>query len=220
MVGKNLSHYKILEELGRGGMGIVYKAEVTKLDRTVAIKVLPSAALASEDDRARFYREAKAAAQLHHPNIASVFEIDEAVPEGSKDDDLRPFISMEFIEGETLHDRIQKGPLKLEEAVRIASQIASGLEAAHEKDIVHRDLKSQNVMLTAKGEAKILDFGLAQTSASTKLTRMGSTLGTVAYMSPEQAQGAAVDNRTDIWSLGVVLYEMIAGTSPFPLEAL
>jgi len=216
MIGKALSHYKILEELGRGGMGIVYKAEDTKLDRTVAIKVLPSAALASEDDRARFYREAKAAAQLHHPHIASVFEIDEAVPEGSKDDDLRPFISMEFIEGETLHDRIQKGPLKLEEAVRIASQIASGLEAAHEKDIVHRDLKSQNVMLTKKGEAKILDFGLAQTAASTKLTRMGSTLGTVAYMSPEQARGEPVDLRTDLWSLGVVLYEMISGKSPFP----
>jgi serine/threonine-protein kinase len=117
---------------------------------------------------------------------------------------------MELIEGETLAERIERGPLKLEEAVRIASQIASVLEAAHEKDIVHRDLNSQNVMLTTKGEAKILDFGLAQTAASTKLTRMGSTLGTVAYMSPEQAQGATVDNRTDIWSLGAVLYEMIA----------
>lgn len=217
MIGKSLSHYKILEELGRGGMGIVYKAEDTKLDRTVAIKVLPSAALASEDDRARFYREAKAAAQLHHPHIASVFEIDEGVssdaPHGTEPS---PFIAMEFIEGETLHDRIQKGPLKLEEAVRIASEIASALEAAHKKDIVHRDIKSQNVMLTKKGEAKILDFGLAQTAASTKLTRMGSTLGTVAYMSPEQARGEEVDHRTDLWSLGVVLHEMIAGTSPFP----
>jgi len=202
MVGKKLSHYKITAELGRGGMGIVYKAEDTKLDRTVAIKVLPSAALASDDDRARFYREAKAAAQLHHPHIASVFEIDEAVPEGSKDDDLRPFIAMEFIEGETLHDRIQKGPLKLEEAVRIASEIASALEAAHEKSIVHRDIKSANVMLTSKGSAKVLDFGLAQTAASTKLTRMGSTLGTVAYMSPEQARGEPVDLRTDLSSLG------------------
>ncbi len=113
MIGKNLSHYKILEELGRGGMGIVYKAEDTKLDQTVVIKVLPSAALTSEDDRARFYREAKAAAQLHHPHIASVFEIDEAVPEDSKDDDLRPFIAMEFIEGKTLRDRIREGPSKL-----------------------------------------------------------------------------------------------------------
>src|SRR5210317_1454884 len=142
MIGQHLSHYKIESELGRGGMGIVYRAQDTKLDRTVAIKVLPSAALSSDDDRARFYREAKAAAQLHHPHIASVFEIDEAIPEGSNDDDLRPFISMEYIEGETLSERIKKGPLKLEEAVRIASQIASGLEAAHEKDIVHRDLKS------------------------------------------------------------------------------
>ena len=216
MVGKSLSHYQITAELGRGGMGIVYRAEDTKLDRTVAIKVLPSAALASEDDRARFYREAKAAAQLHHPHIASVFEIDEAVPEGSKDDDLRPFIAMEFIEGETLHDRIQNGPLKLEEAVRIASEIASALEAAHEKNIVHRDIKSANVMLTSKGSAKVLDFGLAQTAQSTKLTRMGSTLGTVAYMSPEQARGEEVDLRTDLWSLGAVLYEMIAGKSPFP----
>jgi len=216
MVGKNLSHYKILEELGRGGMGIVYKAEDTKLDRTVAIKVLPSAALASEDDRARFYREAKAAAQLHHPHIASVFEIDEAVPVGSKDDDLRPFIAMEFIEGKTLDAKIKEGPFKLEDAVRIASEIASALEAAHKKDIVHRDIKSQNVMLTEDGAAKVLDFGLAQTAQSTKLTRMGSTLGTVAYMSPEQARGEEVDSRTDLWSLGAVIYEMIVGKSPFP----
>lgn len=219
MLGKSLSHYKILEELGRGGMGIAYKAEDTKLDRTVAIKVLPSAALASEDDRARFYREAKAAAQLHHPNIAVVHEIDEAVPsDAPHGTEPSPFIAMEFIEGESLHDRIQKGPLKLEEAVRLASQIASGLEAAHEKDIVHRDIKSGNVMLTAKGEAKILDFGLAKTTQSTKLTRMGSTLGTVAYMSPEQARGEEVDHRTDIWALGVVLYEMISGKHPFPGE--
>ena len=215
MVGKTLSHYKILEELGRGGMGIVYKAEDTRLDRTVAIKVLPLAALSSDDDRARFYREAKAAAQLHHPHIASVFEIDEAVPEGSNNDDLRPFIAMEFIEGKTLDAKIKEGPLKLENAVRIASEIASALEAAHKKDIVHRDIKSQNVMLTEEGSAKVLDFGLAQTAASTKLTRMGSTLGTVAYMSPEQTRGEDVDLRSDLWSLGVVLYEMITGKHPF-----
>ncbi|MCZ6705863.1 MAG: protein kinase, partial [Bacteroidetes bacterium] len=168
------------------------------------------------DDRARFYREAKAAAQLHHPHIASVFEIDEAVPEGSKDDDLRPFIAMEYIEGETLDAKIKEGPLKLEDAVRIGSEIASALEAAHKKDIVHRDIKSGNVMLTKKGIAKVLDFGLAQTAQSTKLTRMGSTLGTIAYMSPEQARSEEVDRRTDIWSLGVVLYEMISGKHPFP----
>jgi serine/threonine protein kinase len=216
MVGRSLSHYKIEAELGRGGMGIVYRAQDTKLDRTVAIKVLPSAALASEDDRARFYREAKAAAQLHHPHIASVFEIDEAVPEGSKDEDLRPFIAMEYIQGQTLDTKIKDGPLKIEEAIRIASEIAIALDAAHKKDIVHRDIKSQNVMLTEEGVAKVLDFGLAQTSQSTKLTRMGSTLGTIAYMSPEQARSEEVDSRSDLWSLGVVLYEMIAGRNPFP----
>ena len=216
MVGSTLSHYKILEELGRGGMGIVYKAEDTKLDRTVAIKVLPSAALASEDDRARFYREARAAASLSHPNIAVIHEIDEAVPEGSKDDDLRPFIAMEYIEGDTLKARIEKGPLKLKEATRIAAEVATGLKAAHDKNIVHRDIKSGNIMVDENGTAKILDFGLAQTAKSTKLTQMGSTLGTVAFMSPEQARGDEVDLRTDLWSLGVVLYEMIAGRSPFP----
>ena len=217
MVGKSLSHYQITAELGRGGMGIVYKAEDTKLDRTVAIKVLPSAALASEDDRARFYREAKAAAQLHHPHIASIFEIDEADPsDAPHGTQPSPFIAMEFIEGETLHDRIQQSPLKIKEAVRIGREVASALEAAHEKGIVHRDIKSANVMLTAKGSAKVLDFGLAQTAQSTKLTQMGSTLGTVAYMSPEQARGEEVDLKTDLWSLGAVLYEMVAGRSPFP----
>ncbi|MFT5514820.1 MAG: serine/threonine protein kinase/Tol biopolymer transport system component [Rhodothermales bacterium] len=216
LIGQSLSHYKILSELGRGGMGIVYKAEDTKLDRTVAIKVLPSSALASEDDRTRFYREAKAAAQLQHPHIASVFEIDEAAPsDAPHGTQASPFIAMEFIDGETLQERIKAGPLKLEEAVRIASEIASALEAAHEKDIVHRDIKSANVMLTAKGVAKVLDFGLAQTAASTKLTKMGSTVGTVAYMSPEQARGEEVDGRSDIYSLGTVLYEMIAGRAPF-----
>ena len=191
----------------------MYRAEDTKLDRTVAIKVLPSAAVASEDDRARFYREAKAAAQLHHPHIASIFEIDESSGDGNE---THPFIAMEFIEGETLEARIKKGPLKLDEAVRIASEVASGLEAAHEKSIVHRDIKSANVMLTTKGSAKIPDFGLAQTAHSTKLTRMGSTLGTAAYMSPEQARGEEVDHRTDIWALGAVLHEMNAGRNAFP----
>lgn len=214
--GKLLAHYRIIEELGRGGMGIVYRAEDTKLDRTVAIKVLPAAALSNEDDKARFYREAKAAAQLQHPNIAVVFQVDEAVPQGASSEELRPFIAMEFVEGETLEAKIKKGPLNLEEAVRLAKQIASGLQAAHEKEIVHRDIKSGNVMLTEKGEVKILDFGLAQTNASTKLTRMGSTMGTIGYMSPEQARGEEVDARTDLWALGVILFEMISGRDPFP----
>lgn len=216
MTGSTLSHYRIIAELGRGGMGVVYKAEDLKLDRTVAIKVLPSAALASEDDKARFYREAKAAAKLHHPNIASVFEIDEAVPsDAPHGTDPSPFIAMEFIEGDTLEARIKAGPLKLEEAVRIAGEMAEGLKAAHAKDIVHRDIKAANVMLDGDGRAKILDFGLALTAQSTKLTRMGSTPGTVAYMSPEQARGEEVDGRTDIWALGVTLYEMVAGRHPF-----
>ncbi|NQV73023.1 protein kinase [bacterium] len=216
MIGTTLSHYSIEAELGRGGMGIVYKARDTKLNREVALKVLPSAALATDDDRARFYREAQAAAQLHHPNIATIFEIDEAVPsDAPHGTQPSPFIVMEYIEGETLDARIRKGPMKLSEAVRIALEMASALDLAHSKNIVHRDVKSANVMLTAKDSAKVLDFGLAKTAQSTQLTRMGSTLGTVAYMSPEQARGEEVDHRTDLWALGVVLYEMIAGRGPF-----
>ena len=220
MVSASLAHYRITAELGRGGMGIVYRALDTKLDRTVALKVLPPHALASADDRARFQREARAAAKLHHPHIASVFEIGEAafIPDGADSvttTDVRPFIAMEFVDGDSLAERIAKGPLKLDEAIRLASQIAEALGAAHEAGIVHRDVKSGNVMLTSKGVAKVLDFGLAQTAASTKLTRMGSTLGTVAYMSPEQARGEEVDSRSDLWSVGVVLYEMIAGRLPF-----
>jgi serine/threonine-protein kinase len=192
-------------------MGIVYKAEDTKLDRTVALKVLPPHALISEDDRARFYREARAAAALNHPNIAHVYEIDEAMAEG----ETRPFIAMEYIDGESLADRVAKGPLLLKDTISIATQIAEGLKAAHRKDVVHRDVKSGNVMITKDGVVKVLDFGLAKTAASTKLTQMGSTLGTVAYMSPEQARGEEVDRRSDIWSLGVILYEMITGRLPF-----
>ena len=214
MIGTKLSHYEILEEIGRGGMGIVYKAADTKLDRIVAIKVLPQQALANQDDRDRFYREAKAAAALHHPNIASVFEIDEATPEGSKDP--HPFIAMEYIDGQTLKDKIDEGPLKLRETIRIISQVGEGLRAAHFKEIVHRDIKSANIMVTSEGTAKILDFGLAKTAQSTMLTQMGSTLGTVAYMSPEQARSEEVDHRTDIWALGAVLFETITGRHPFP----
>ena len=216
MIGTTLSHYKIESELGRGGMGIVYRATDTTLDRTVAIKVLPSAALATEDDRARFYREAKAAAALNHPNIAAVYQIGEATPSDAPyGTQPSPFIAMEFIEGGTLEDKIKAAPLKLGEAVRIATQVAEALKAAHAKEIVHRDIKSANIMLTKDGQAKVLDFGLAKTSHSTMLTRMGSTLGTVAYMSPEQARGEEVDHRTDLWALGVVLYEMMSGRNPF-----
>lgn len=219
MIGTTLSHYSIEAELGRGGMGIVYKARDTKLDRTVAIKVLPSAALASEDDRERFYREAKSAAQLHHPNIASVFEIDEAVPsDAPHGTQPSPFIAMEFIAGATLEDKIKEAPLSLADAVKVTSQVAEALKAAHDKDIVHRDIKSANVMITEEGVAKVLDFGLAKTNTSTMLTRMGSTLGTVAYMSPEQAKGQEVDGRSDLYSLGTMLFEMVAGALPFAGE--
>ncbi len=209
--GTTISHYRIVGQLGRGGMGIVYKAEDTKLDRTVALKLLPPHALVSDDDRARFYREARAAAALNHPNIAHVYEIDEADAEGES----RPFIAMEYIDGETLSELIEKGPLPLKDAISYASQIAEGLKTAHEAGVVHRDIKSGNIMLTKKGVVKVLDFGLAKTAASTKLTQMGSTLGTVAYMSPEQAKGEEVDRRSDVWSLGVILYEMITGRLPF-----
>ncbi len=215
MIGTTLSHYRIIDELGRGGMGIVYKAEDTKLDRTVAIKVLPASALTSEDDRARFYREAKSAAALNHPHIAQIYQIDEAIPEGGSVEEPRPFIAMEYIDGMSLDAHVSERPLPLDEAVRLTTQIAQALEVAHEKNIVHRDIKAANVMLTAKGDAKVLDFGLAKTAQSTMLTRMGSTLGTVAYMSPEQARGEDVDGRTDLWALGILLYQLVAGRLPF-----
>jgi predicted Ser/Thr protein kinase len=221
MTGLHLSHYAIEAELGRGGMGIVFRAKETKLNRTVALKVLPAGALASEDDRARFRREAQAAAQINHANVCHVYQVDEAQPlttdgkpvEGQTEPRL--FIAMEYIEGETLHDYVKKGPLKLQEAVNIAAQVAEALKEAHVKDIVHRDIKSANIMLTEGGVAKVLDFGLAKTNQSTMLTRMGSTLGTVAYMSPEQARGEEVDGRSDLYSLGTVLYEMVAGRLPY-----
>ena len=223
MIGKTFSHYRIDDELGRGGMGVVYKATDTKLNRTVALKILPASALASEDERARFFREAQAAAQLSHPNVCHVYQVDEAIPTDEGEEALtsgesRPFIAMEFIDGESLRDAIGASPMKLREAVRLAGQVAEALKAAHGKDIVHRDIKSQNIMLTNEGDAKVLDFGLAKTAQSTMLTQMGATLGTVAYMSPEQARGDTVDSRTDLWSLGVVFYEMITGRLPFAGE--
>jgi len=188
-------------------MGVVYQAQDSKLERTVALKFLAAHLLKDEEARERFHREAKAAAALSHPNICRVHEIDEA--QG------RTFIAMEFVEGEDLDKRIEQGPLKIPEALDIALQIAKGLEAAHEKKIVHRDIKPGNVIVDAKGHVTVMDFGLALLTESSKLTQLDTTVGTVAYMSPEQAQGVEVDRRTDIWALGCVLYEMVCGQRPF-----
>jgi len=199
--------YTIIEELGRGGMGVVYKAEDTKLKRTVALKFLPPELTHIPEVHERFMREAQAAAGLDHPNICTVYEFDQA--------DKTSFISMAYIEGRSLRKKIESGPLELEEALSISEQVAEGLSEAHKRGIVHRDIKSANVMLTERGQAKVMDFGLARLSGSTLLTKDGSTMGTVSYMSPEQAQGKELDHRTDIWSFGVVLYEMLTGELPF-----
>ena len=188
-------------------MGVVYKAEDTKLDRTVALKFLAAHLLADAESRKRFEREAKTAAALNHPNICTIHEIGEA--EG------RTFLAMEFIEGESLQARIESGPLPLNEALDLARQTADGLEAAHETGVVHRDIKPGNLLITPKGQLKILDFGLALLTEGSKLTQLDTTLGTIAYMSPEQTMAAGTDSRTDIWALGVVLYEMVSGRLPF-----
>jgi serine/threonine protein kinase len=207
MVGKTISHYKILEKLGEGGMGVVYKAHDTKLDRVVALKFLPHYLTSDPVEKERFYHEARAASALMHGNVAVVFEINE------HEDQV--FIAMEYVEGRTLKRIIEEDTLSLKSVLDIAIQAADGLAAAHEKGIVHRDIKSENIMVTPKGQPKITDFGLAKVKGATKLTKEGSTLGTAAYMSPEQARGEEVDHRSDLFSFGVVLYEMLTGRLPF-----
>ena len=202
--------YQIIEELGRGGMGVVYKAQDTKLKRTVALKFLPPELTHISEVKERFMREAQAAAALDHPNICTVHEFDEA--------EEKTFISMAYIEGQSLKKKIESGPLVLDEALRIATQVAEGLQEAHDREVVHRDIKSANIMVDERGQAKIMDFGLARIAGGTLVTKEGMTMGTIAYMSPEQARGEEVDHRTDIWSLGVVLYEIFTGQLPFKGE--
>ena len=207
MIGQKILHYKILEKLGEGGMGIVYKAHDSKLERDVAIKFLPRHIAANAEERERFKIEAKAAAALNHPNIAIIHAIEEI------DEDM--FIVMEYIDGRELREIIQSEIPNLQSAIDYATQIVAGLQAAHEKDVTHRDIKSSNIMITDKGQVKIMDFGLAKIYGGPQLTKVGTTLGTTAYMSPEQARGEEVDERADIWSFGVVLYEILTGQQPF-----
>ncbi|MCH7766715.1 MAG: serine/threonine-protein kinase, partial [Acidobacteria bacterium] len=226
MIGRTLSHYRIVEKIGAGGMGEVYRATDTKLNREVALKILPEKFAQDHDRMSRFRREAQVLASLNHPNIAAIHGLEQ---EGDTQ-----AIAMELVEGPTLAERIKQGALPLDEALNIAKQIAEALEAAHEKGIIHRDLKPANVKVTPEGTVKVLDFGLAKAleddpssidisespTLSVAATQAGVILGTAAYMSPEQARGQAVDKRADIWSFGVVLYEMLTGKRTFQGETI
>ncbi|MFQ5630975.1 MAG: serine/threonine protein kinase, partial [bacterium] len=208
MIGKRISHYKILDELGQGGMGIVYKAEDTRLKRPVALKFLPHDLTRDKEANERFIYEAQAASALDHQNICTIHEIDES-------DDGRMFIAMAYYEGETLKKKVSSEQLSVSSVIDIAMQIAQGLARAHEKGIIHRDIKPANIIVQPDGTVKIIDFGLSKLAGVQNITKSGSKMGTVAYMSGEQALGKKVDHRSDIWSVGVVLYEMLTGQQPF-----
>ena len=217
MIGQTLGHYRIVEKIGAGGMGVVYRARDEQLDRDVALKVLPADTITDETARARLLREARAAAALNHPHICMVHEVAEA--EG------QAYIAMELVEGQPLSARLAEAALPVEQVPRYGQQLADALAHAHERGVLHRDLKSANVIITPEGRAKVLDFGLAKrmsgseldevTRSQVSLTAPGVIAGTLAYMSPEQLRGQPADARSDIWALGVVLYEMTAGAAPF-----
>ncbi len=207
-VGETVSHYRVIELLGAGGMGVVYKAEDTRLKRLVALKFLPLGLVQDREAKERLVHEAQAASALDHPNICTIHEIDET-------SDGQLFLAMAYYEGETLKERVARGPLTADEALDFIAQVARAVAAAHEAGIIHRDIKPANIILTRRGELKLLDFGLAKLTGQTALTRTGSTLGTVAYMPPEQIAGRGADQRSDVWALGIVFYEMLAGQRPF-----
>jgi len=217
MIGQTLGHYRIVEKIGAGGMGEVYRAHDERLDRDVALKILPSGTLNDESARKRFRNEALALAKLSHPHIATVFDFDSQ--EGMD------FLVMELVSGATLAEKLAAGPLPEKEVIELGSQVAEALEEAHEQHVVHRDLKPGNIIVTPKGQAKVLDFGLAKLQRPTgeaeltaSLTATMSVSGTLPYMAPEQLRGGAVDDRTDIWALGAVLYEMATGQRAFPAK--